>query len=312
VTILYINHGLGTRCGVYSFGERHFARIATSNKYEFTYATCSSEQELWALYDQYLPDAVFYNFMHTVMPWLPSAQRLPVPSFWVAHLYDERTVSSWLDSHAHFFDYMVCLDPTLKTTDPRVFAQHRPIYPAKVDRIEITEPVRVGSFGFALPHKNFPRVMSEVNWAFESAEYRLHMTSGDFTGDYVEQIRQECASQITRPGVSLVHTNDYPSDLEMIERLSQNHLNALFYEFPPGDSGLSSAVDFLISAQRPMLLSNCELFRHVLKYVPAYPAVRMDHIVGNYDKYQEKAYDLYVQHVDGLLDDTERMLDVLL
>lgn len=311
-TLLYINHGLGTRCGVHAYGVRHFSVIAESPHYDAVYRECNSLAEFQQCHEEIRPDIIFVNYMPVVMPWLtPSSPRPSTLMVVVQHFFDQHSVVGELDAYGGLFDLMVCLDPSLSTDDERIFAHARPVLRAKINRQKLSDPVQIGSFGFALHHKRFPLVVEEADRSFERADVNLHLTVGDFTGDHVDSVVVACHVQ-ARPGITVRHTSDYLSDTDLISRLSQNHINALFYEFPPGSAGLSSAVDYLISAQRPVLITDCDLFRHVRNHLPLYPATSMRDIAENYDFYQEQAFGLYASQVSQLTYDTENMLEQVL
>jgi hypothetical protein len=312
-TLLYINHGLGTRCGVHAYGRRHFRVISESSNFTAVYRECNSLAEFWACHDEVAPDVVFVNYMPVVMPWLvPTSPRPLTPMVVVQHFFDQGSASNALSGYGGLFDYMVCLDPSLVPDNPKVFAHARPVLRAKVDRNSLSDPIRIGSFGFALPHKQFHIVVQEANRCFDSALVNLHLTVGDFTGDYVSSVLGDCLAQVTKPGIDVHHSWDYLSDEAMISRLSENHINALFYDFPAGSAGLSSAIDYLISAQRPVLITDCTLFRHVRNQFPLFPAVTFSDIADDYDRYQEDAFNTYVAHSTQLLFDTEATLEKIL
>jgi hypothetical protein len=138
------------------------------------------------------------------------------------------------------------------------------------------------------------------------------MTVGTFTGDYTDGIIQSILKEMTKPNIRLNHTNDYLSEEEIIESLASNDINALFYELPPSNAGISSSADYLIASGKPMLLSDCALFRHIDESVPRYPNVNFADIVNSYDTFSNNAIDLKNKYANLFIDDIEKIIKEIL
>lgn len=309
--ILYVNHGLGTQCGVYDFGKRQFNQLATSSLFESFYEECNSAVEYANAYSRHQPDVVFFNYMPIVMPWMSvdAVAHLPAKRIVVQHLFDPTTVIGIMNSYAGIFDYMICNDPTLKVSDKRIFPVARTVQKYEFVSSQLNnDEIRIGSFGFGLPHKNFHLIMREINKHFDNAVFNLHMTVGTFTGDYTESLVQSILAEITKPNIRLNHTSDYRSEQEIIEMLASNHINALFYEIPPSNAGISSSADYLLASGKPMLLTDCALFRHIDKSVPRYPKTNFKTIIDNYDDYSQRALLSRDKYANQFVSDIEKML----
>lgn len=309
--ILYVNHGLAQNCGVYDFGVRHYNAIKNNNTYTVFYVECDTADSYLREYDYINPDVVFYNYAPVVMGWLNKTvlQARPATRVVVQHNYDNHSINHIMDSYNGLFDYMVCLDTEAPVSDARVFTMPRAIIPRTFTEVPVTEEVRIGSFGFALPHKNFPLIMREINRCFDNAVFNLHMTEGAFTGGpHSENIIAQCNAEITKPGIRLNHTSEYLTEEQVVEYLSNNHINALFYNISMPDHGLSSVVDYMIAAQRPMLLTNCPVFKHVLDDVTIFPTFTFTEILSNYETSSANACNLYRKNVNKLTTATEKML----
>ena len=309
--VLYVNHGLAVACGVYDFGVRHYNAIKDISLCDVTYAECNTASDYLQEYDRINPDVVFYNYAPVVMGWLnlDVLQQRPAIRVVVQHNYDNNSINTILSSYNGLFDYLVCLDTEAPISDPRVFAMPRAIISNVRMNVPVTEEVQIGSFGFALPHKNFPLIMREINQCFTNAVFNLHMTEGAFTGGpHSSYIIEQCQAEITKPGIRLNHTSEYLSEVQTVEYLSSNHINALFYDQPHANHGLSSVVDYLIAAQRPMLLTDCPVFKHVLNDVTVFPNSTFTDILNNYEVSEQKACVLYYKHHNQLLTATESML----
>jgi hypothetical protein len=313
--VLYVNHGLGAHCGVYDFGKRQFNHLAKSSLLDAVYAECNSADEYASIYAIHQPSIVFFNYMPIVMPWLSreSISIFPAKRVVVQHLFDPSSITAIMNSYSGLFDYMICNDPTLKITDNRIFSVNRTIHASPNTQNGLSGgEIRIGSFGFGLPHKNFHIIMREINKHFDNAVLNLHMTVGTFTGDYTDGIIQSILKEMTKPNIRLNHTNDYLSEEEIIESLASNDINALFYELPPSNAGISSSADYLIASGKPMLLSDCALFRHIDESVPRYPNVNFADIVNSYDTFSNNAIDLKNKYANLFIDDIEKIIKEIL
>ena len=313
--VLYVNHGLGAHCGVYDFGKRQFNHLAKSSLLDAVYAECNSADEYASIYAIHQPSIVFFNYMQLVMPWVSkdSISGFPAKRVVVQHLFDPTSITAIMNGYSGLFDYMICNDPTLKTSDNRIFPVGRTIHAGKSVDTQLSDgEIRIGSFGFGLPHKNFHIIMREINKHFDNAVFNLHMTVGTFTGDYTDGIIQSILREITKPNIRFNHTSDYVSEEEIVEMLASNDINALFYELPPSNAGISSSADYLIASGKPMLLSDCALFRHIDESVPRYPNVNFADIVNSYDTFSNNAIDLKNKYANLFIDDIEKMIKEIL
>jgi hypothetical protein len=313
--ILYVNHGLGTQCGVYDFGKRQFNQLATSSLFESFYEECNSAVEYAEAYSRHQPDIVFFNYMPIVMPWMSAeaVAHLPAKRIVVQHLFDPTTVVGIMNSYVGIFDYMICNDPTLSVSDKRIFPVARTIQKHEFQSNETNrDEIRIGSFGFGLPHKNFHLIMREINKHFDNAVFNLHMTVGSFTGDHTESLIKAIRAEITKPNIRLNHTHDYRSEQEIIEMLASNDINALFYEMHPSNAGISSSADYLLASGKPMLLTDCALFKHIDSRVPRYPKNNFKTIMDDYGKYSQNAITTRDNYANKFVTDIENMIKEIL
>lgn len=312
--VLFINHGLGNHCGVHSYGERYFESIRCSEKLDVLYAEPTSFQEYSQIVDGFQPDVTFFNYMSFLLPWVEELRHHTWREKRVVmqHLYDPQSVGPIMDSYRGLFDYMIILDPSLVSPDPRVFAVGRPIPLNVVAPRELGTHVEIGSFGFGMPHKQFHLIAREINSCFDDATFNLHMTVGDFTGDYSQGIIESVEAELTKPGVNLNWTSNYLTDDEIVDKMSQNDMNALFYALPPDNAGLSSAADYMVAAQRPLLVSDCASFKHVHYGTYQWPSVTFSDIAGNWNWCQNHSFELYERMVGKLQADVENMIERIL
>ena len=310
--ILFVNHGHGDRCGVWNYGDRYFRSLISDDSYTFIYVDVTSEEGFDSAFQEHSPDALIFNYAPIVMPWVStSLSRYRVPKFVMQHNYEQKTLDGIHSRYHGIFNYVVVLDPTITGIPGRVFSLPRPIPEPPKSELSFSpddEEIRIGSFGFALPHKQFPLLAAEINRCFDKAVFNLHMTEGRFAAGYTPSILESVQREITKPGILLVHTSNYLPEEGVVENLGQNHINALFYDWPPEDAGLSSSTDFMMASRRPMLLSNCAMFNHVRRGSFMYPAVTFTDILGDFRNCEDEARQLYSRSRGQVDVETKAML----
>lgn len=319
MTILYVNHGIDKRCGVYGFGVRHYNSIKSS-RLDIRYVEINTLHHFYEACHQHAPTAIIFNYMPVVMPWVsPDIAAYPAKRFAIHHTYDSHSISWTMNEYqaAGLFDYMLIPDPSLAVSDPRIKVIPRPMFMTSETVLTKNPIPQIGTFGFALPSKQIPVIAAEINRCFSKAVFNLHMPEAFFNGmaganRYTEMILQQCHEVITKPGITINYTNDFLDDSEVIEMLSKNDINALFYNLPPNEVGRSSAIDYMIAARRPILTTACDSFNHAEKYLPVFPKVTFSTIMRQYGTYKTKAKDLYLSLTKDIVEETDQILESIL
>lgn len=310
--VLVVNHSHSVVCGIHDLGKRIYGCLMHSNDLGVSYADCSTETEYRAAVALYNPGAVIVNYRADLTPWATAP--VDATTFAVLHQYEEATADIHAAELLRYFDHVLVLDPGLHPSDSRVHAVGRPIPLAD----ETTPPAipkwlqEIGSFGFAFPHKGFAAVAAEIADQCHNAEFNLHMPEAFFNGTngqplYTDGIIAACLEALAKPEFLLNHTSDHIGERGLVARLSLNDVNCLLYVPGQLDAGLSSALDYLIAARRPMLLSKADMFR-VVPDVPRWPDARLGDILADYDKYQQQADELYESMAGQFVRDIEKIV----
>lgn len=316
-TILYVNHGHSRVCGIHDFGRRHASRIAESGQFDVEYTECMNTNDYVTAINSFVPDAVIINYRQDLMPWVTTAIRHKLaPVFGVPHNYTQATADrvgqTYLDAG---FDHVLFVDPTI-TSRARMWSTGRAI-PHAVIHDGLSGTPHIGSFGFAFPHKNFEAVAREINETFDEAVFELHAPEAYFNGAlgqplYTQGIVERCEAALTKPHVVLHHTGDHAHEVEVVERLGRNNVNCLFYVPGQTDAGVSSALDYLVAARRPILVSDCTMFDYARHGVGIWPDVGLTDVFNDYDMWQRRAFKLYSELSIPIVADTERIMEAVL
>lgn len=316
MTVLIVNHGIDNRCGVHSFGLRFYESLAGS-KHNIAYVEINSEAEYFAACNHHKPDVVIFNYMPIVMPWVtPSIESYKTKRVALQHLYDNANIDSIAHSYGNTFHYVAVLDPSVKPS-AKVLVLPRVIPAVQFPLPNDLNPIRIGTFGFALPHKQIPLMASEINKCFDKAIFNLHLTEAYFNGAqgadiYTTQIYNECRAAITKPDITINLTTDFRSDNEIVWFLSQNHINALFYSIPPDNIGRSSSIDYMIAAERPILVTHCDSFKHAEHLISKYPETQFSDIANNYQHYLNQAVQLKQSMTADIVSTFDTTIDSIL
>lgn len=290
-TVLFVSHK-PKQCGVYEFGVNIFNAICLSKKFNFISYEVESKDELLGGIQKHHPKFIIYNYHPSVMPWLVTkiskglyknniadidAIHIGIIHEVTQHVAD--TATAYKNKYVlggsekklnSFFDFYIAPDPTLLLKNPYVFKTER-LIPYFQHSIETPSQITIGSFGFATPNKGFEKLIEEVQNNFEVATIRLNIPNasfGDANGNAAKKIAENCQNKITKPGITLQISNDYLNNNDLLLFLAENSMNVFLYEDQNG-RGISSALDQAIAVKRPIAVSRCKMFRHVLKAEPS-------------------------------------------
>lgn len=290
-TILFVSHKK-TQCGVYEFGKKIADVIQESQQYRFVRAECSSLNELKEAIRESSPSAIIYNYHPSVVPWLCSKiskgiyrnnlSGINAIQIGIIHEITQQVADTatgyrnkYIIGHSQkklnsLFDFYIAADPTLLLKNPLVYKTGRliPTYNKQAAQPAI---VTVGSFGFATPNKGFERLVKKVQEEFDEAIIRLNMPSADFgdsDGANAKLIAKNCNEIITKPGIKLEVSYQFLKDDELLNFLAGNSINVFMYEDTEG-RGISSTVDIALAVKRPVAVSRCPMFRHILNASPS-------------------------------------------
>lgn len=294
-TVLFVTHRK-KQCGVYEFGKQVFNAISDSKKYRFVKGEYDSLSELMQGVSTHQPDFIIYNYHPSVLPWLctrvtkgvyrNNVSDMRAIQVGIIHEITQEVADTATAYRNRFvlgrsgkrldtlFDFYIAADPTLLLKNPLVFKTGRivPIYAKTPPPPSI---FTVGSFGFATPKKGFERIVEKVQEEFDEAIIRINMPAADFgdkNGARAKAIAEKCQKLICKKGIQLKVSHEFFNEEELLDFLAGNSMNVFMYE-DTGGRGISSAVDNALAVKRPIAVTRCPMFRHILS---AHPTVCVD------------------------------------
>ena len=289
-TILFVTHRK-KQCGVYEFGINTYNAIKTSAKYKFIHVECESLNELKAAVSDHTPGVIIYNYHPSVMPWLctkvskglyrNNISSVSAIQVGIIHEVTQEVADTATDYMNHFvlggsskklnslFNFYIASDPTLLLKNPFVYKTGR-LIPEYTKPTVHPEIMTIGSFGFATPNKGFEYLVEKVKSEFDHAVIRLNMpfaTYGDADGANAKKVAEHCRQILNGTKIKLEISHEFLNNEKLLDFLAANSMNVFMYQEKSG-RGISSAVDFALAVKKPIALSDCPMFRHVLKSNP--------------------------------------------
>lgn len=224
---LFINHN-AERCGVADYGRRLFTILREHMDIEIS----DTEQEGY--------DTILYNYHYaTCQPKKMEAKQIAL--FHEAHLNFE-------------FDKVISVSelprPLFNGYEPQQTINHIPV---------------IGSFGFGFPDKGYTRICELVKEQFSEATIKLNIPFaefGDKEGTGAKQQADKCREILENTLIKLEVCHQFWSQIHLLNWLASNDINLFLYQ-PSHGRGISSTIDYALSAKRSIGVSNSEMFRHL-------------------------------------------------
>jgi hypothetical protein len=270
--ILFINHNV-EKCGIYQYGKNVAKILEKSLQHIFYYLEISCYQEYLNYISNYEFDAIIYNFFPATLPWLNhSTIQKTKPNIAIFHegnlppIFDKVLSTNPNDDNGiirplfQFFDHEVD-DPFIKS-----FIEH-----GKNKNIPI-----IGSFGFGFNRKGFDKIIEYVNKEYKQAIIKLIIPESHYNGgiNYHENITTSC-KKLVKPDIELLITDKFFNTNEILNFLNSNSINLFLYEHQ-NTIGISSVIDYALSVDTPIGITNVPMFRHIYN-----PSICIDHGIQN-------------------------------
>jgi hypothetical protein len=264
--VLFLN-SKKQRCGVYQYGKRLFDILNKSININYIYKELDSYDEYLTIISNDNYNTILYNYHPGVMGWLNEDNiQKNVKNIGTQHDLEENNI----------FDITLRLDTTLEER-PNRYNIPRPIF----ENIEMLlenhvissnniydfinykdENVPIfGSFGFGFNRKGFDKIVKIINDNYDVAIIKLIISNAE-TQSSDSGVVERCISNITKPDIKLLITHEFFDEKDLLSFLSSNTMNIFMYESHPC-AGVSSVLDYALSVQTPIAISDASWFRHI-------------------------------------------------
>ncbi len=284
--VLILNHRI-SNCGVYQFGRRVYELVADTKDMNYVYREAESIKEFEYIKEKLNPDFIIYNWHRGTMPWLSEDLIIKDKNRKHFFIYHEEFVRKNYDAYLFFGEY----DISKQIPEELSHLLPRPLlsYEGKYKQNDI---ITIGSFGFGFWQKGFHKLVGLTNNTFESSVLNLHLPYshfGDPTGKQTREVINECKKLNVDSKTKLNINTDFLEDDELLEFLAGNDMNVFLYT--ENGEGISSVIDYALSVKRPIAISNCQMFRHILKNDILVEKNSLNEILKNGTKPLEEFYE---------------------
>lgn len=314
--ILFLNHKVEA-CGVYQYGLRVSNILKKSNKNTYIYSGIDNYDSYVNCLSKHNHDIIIYNYHLATMPWLNSNNI-------------QKTVKNVVIPHetpCDFFDYIFSIDPD-EIEINNIYNIPRPIY-ENVEDLFSTYKIKdnlienfinynegpdvpiFGSFGFGFQNKGFDKIIDVINQNYTNAIVKLVITLAHFdpnNNDNYNIINNLCKLKNVNPNIKLLICNNFFTNEEILLFLHSNTANIFLYDELVG-RGISSVIDYAISVNKPFVISDSQMFRHIYSdSICVYKTNIKDAIINS--KY--KSLDLIYKYSNqNLIDKIETIIDFI-
>ena len=262
-------------CGVGLLGDLLGRTLKTHPLYNFNLLYTDSDLEVnLHLASNFYYDAIIYNFHPGSTPWMANLQlRRTHPNIKHILLWHDsyqKVADTWDHNRDMNFEYLIMFDPTIRGND-YVFVTNRILPPIATVTYQELEKPRIGFHGFGAGHKGLVRLANMVQDEFDEATLRLHIPAAYYGGPIwynAQQRLQEVRQVLHKPGIEVVATFDMWDAQTLVNMLAQNTINCYLYDFLDG-AGLSSSIDYALSARRPIASSRSHQMRNLWNLSPS-------------------------------------------
>lgn len=251
--ILFLN-GVRKACGVYQYGVRLANCLPMCH-----YAEVSGEQDYLNAIQQFGPDKIIYNYHSATMDWLNSSN--------ITHT--AKNVGIPHESPTTIFDELLDTDPLVSNGIPRPLFYEIPTKIMNEEHeifISYNQGPDVpifGSFGFGFDNKGFDKIIQYVNEQYDNAVIKFIIPIGDYCSKSEhERILAKYFDCKRKPGIELMISTDFFSNEDLLFFLNSNTMNLFLYDRME-TRGISSTIDYALSVDVPIGISDSHMFRNV-------------------------------------------------
>jgi hypothetical protein len=270
MNLLFLNHKI-KNCGVYQYGYRLYNILKKSLDNTYIYLEIDSYEEYINNINKHQNYVIIYNYHGSTMSWLNHSNIFKYClNIGISH-----------ESDRSLFDINLSIDPD-EIENNNIFNIPRPIYENinqlcdinKIVNTEIKDFINYnegtdvpifGSFGFGFLNKGFDKIIKIINENYDKAIIKLIITKANFdsNSDYhINHLNQLFASLSKKNDIKLLITHTFFTNEDILLFLSNNTCNIFLYDKMEG-RGISSVIDYAISVNKPFVISDSCMFRHI-------------------------------------------------
>lgn len=233
---LFVNQASSKQCGIYQYGLAIREALLRSDNNPLDYIESDHAEPVVQMIRRQRYNTVVLNYNAGVFGWA------------TPDMFGDAKVAFIIHDATQFHNYLpIPQDALSRPLRPRLEVQPKVL------------PNTIGSFGFAFESRGYHNLIEAIAKEYDSATLRLHLPSNSSTGTTASSVTHRFRNN---DKVKVELTTSFMSPEQLIFWLAQNELNF----FPVTDNysvGISSRIDWAISAMRPFAVTKSTLFRHI-------------------------------------------------
>lgn len=251
---LFLNH-TKKQCGVYQYGLRLCNILKKTIGIEYVYKEIDNLTDyITTVSDNY--DNVIYNYHTYTMNWLtPDTIQRKIKNVGISHESPNNLFDMNMDivniPRPIFEDVDNMLINHITPDDVNSFINY------KDDNIPI-----IGTFGFGFDNKGFDRIVELVNNQYDKAIIKFLIPQGDYVPYHNIDFIKKCELINKKETIKLLFSFTFFSNEDVLKFLSSNTINIFLYDSMKG-RGISSVIDYALSVNKPLGISDSDMFRHI-------------------------------------------------
>lgn len=292
MNILFLN-SKHVQCGIYQYGKRVCDILKNTENVNYMYHELNSVKEYYKVLNDTLKQniilhCIVYNYHGNTMEWLNS--NVIQKRIKNIGIYHEGPI------YSNTFNYVIDIKNVEKTK-----YIPRPIY-ENIEEI-VNNPINsndfiksyqdsgipiFGSFGFGFNSKGFEKIVQLINMQYDNAIIKLVIPIAHFDiSPQTNTIIEKCKKNNIKSGIILLITTDFFTNEQIVTFLHSNTMNIFMYDILNG-KGLSSSIDYALSAKKPIGISNSDMFKHIYRDDICIYNVSVEECMNNYAKYSDE------------------------
>lgn len=289
------------QCSFHELGLSLYEFLQKCNSFDTTFFNSGSRTDPYPSIDINKEfDLVVFNYHFQVMAYMPIEffDSITVPKIMINYETRSRPWNSPChigSKGEHFgvagepqrrlFNYMIIPDSTMSDEgDPTVLTLPR-VTPRRVYTkrpVNMDNPI-ISTYGLPSADKNVIGMYRAICDEFDKATFRVHFATDSRSSPGLMQNMFNWCINNPKEGITLQWSEDFIPHDQVPDWLNESDLNIFFYDSRRDmvtEGTFPGSMDFAITAQRPIAVSNNLCTRYITKYIDPWPKKSLKEIMA--------------------------------
>ena len=256
--ILIVNRQT-TNCGVHQYGLNIYESLKKSKNNNYHYLETNNVTTLNNFLNNNKIDIIVFNYIIWVMGWITDEIVNQLSSQYNCYFI-------YHDGDLKFSNVKGILynDPTKIVDNVTEHNINRCLFDFKPSKNkQNNERPIISSFGFGFPDKGFHNLINKINEEFTDSLIRFHIPNANVDiNNHLKNTTLNLCNNMLNGKNEFIITDHYMSNSELLEWLNESSINCFFYD-KKHSKGVSSVIDYALSVDVPIAVTNCNMMRHI-------------------------------------------------